>query len=108
MKHRFTAMNPVIANGNTASETVPAENIRHADDLGVHSPDTLTGTVTVEVSEPGEADWDPYQADEGSAITLTAGEMIIFKAPGDMDLRLNSGSAEAAERQFRVDGYENL
>lgn len=95
-----------IANGGTDSEALTFANLRFIRSITIEAPDTLTGTVTVQVSgERSGTDFTTLQSD-GSDITIAASDAITIDPITAMQLRLHSGSAETGDRTFRVTGME--
>lgn len=75
-----------------------------AVDLIIYAPAVLTGTVTVEISpveSPSSGDWVSLSL-SGSAVTIAAGVGELIPAVAYYDLRLSSGSAEGADRDFII------
>jgi hypothetical protein len=82
------------------------------DAISIGGPGTLTGTVTVQVSDFTE-DSDEYgttwrdKQSAGVDITVPADGHITINTVDFKRLRLSSGSAEVANRRFRVRGIEH-
>jgi len=83
----------------------------NAATITIKAPAALTGTVTVQVAmtlPSVDADFSNYQDTPGTDVTIGAGKTVRVGLPGCTDLRLISGSAEAAQRDFIVDILEEL
>lgn len=74
--------------------------LSHATKLGITTPASLTGTVTVEaVGADGGSTWTTFQIN-GTDVTLAADKTDLFPMGGIRDIRLHSSSAEGADRDF--------
>ena len=94
----------VIANGQTVSNQIPGERLRHTRELCIFAPATLPETVTVEVApgpSPQAADFRALQSD-GADITLTAGKATVITAVAFQSLRLVADAGVGADRTFQV------
>jgi len=100
--------NLVIASGQTNSNAI--SGAEDAEALTFYAPSALTGTITLQVakeravSEGGTAasvTWHTKQSG-GADITIPAGKSITITDIGFRQFRLVSGSAEGAERTFKV------
>lgn len=102
---RYEKFTAVIANGATESNTLDFTNPRgrmSARALHVYAPATLTGTITVEVSNNAGSTWFGLKIG-GSTPGITAAFCNILDVEPAWDLmRLKSGSAEGAERTFTI------
>lgn len=67
--------------------------------LGILTPDALTGVVTLEVSDKPEGPFRPYQSDNVD-ITLTADKGMSLDPVPFPYLRFASSLAEAADRDI--------
>jgi hypothetical protein len=95
----------VIANGGTSSSSMSFRKWRSGvSKVMIVSPDTLTGTVKVEVSEDNSA-WKDLQSN-GADITIPADSAVPITVQPWKYLRVTSGSAEGEERTFIVKGEE--
>jgi len=101
-----------IPNGGTESDALSDHlskgqmNVLGAlEQLSVAAPATLTGIVTVEVAQeyPGTT-WRELQDYLNNPMTVEAGADVGIPYVTWRDLRLVSGGAEAAAREFTVRG----
>jgi hypothetical protein len=80
--------------------------------LSIDGPGTLTGTATVQVSDSLE-DTDEYGTtwrdlqSAGADVTIPADGYVRINANDAKRIRIRSGSAEAANRRFRLKGIED-
>lgn len=91
-----TALSSIYANTSLAMGV--------AVDFVVYAPAALTGTVTAQASpvqSPSAGDWKNITV-AGTAITIPAGAAVVIPLVAMFDFRLNSGSAEGADRDFVV------
>lgn len=105
---KVTLPDLVIPVGQTESNALSFQNLRFLQSLTIHSPESLTGTLTVEVTSkrnPGGTDWKDLTSG-GSVVTLAAGEALPITDVAFAGLRVKSSSAEASERHFGVTGRE--
>jgi len=101
-KRRIKFADLTIANAGTTSGvlTIPKE----VSELVVHRNGALTGTVTVHGSLDASA-YDPlYDVVGAKNITIGADKVQHFNVGGLTGIKLISGSAEGAERDFIVAG----
>lgn len=88
-----------------SSASVVRVALDYAIAISIFSPAALTGTVTVQVSpveSPAAGDWKALSVG-GADVTIPAAKAVILTSLGGFkDLRLVSGSAEAAQRDFIV------
>lgn len=98
-----------IASSGTDSGAVAADpHFQQADGISIEAPDTLTGTVTVQVSHDGGSSFSDYQdPDSGSDVTVPAGSVAYVKYTGFDQLRVQSGSSEGSARTFTLKGIED-
>ena len=81
--------------------------------ITIFGPDTLTGTVSLEVSPnldaelPSVVRWNNLQSG-GSDIVIGADEAVPLDFICWQGLRLSSGSAEGADRVFKILGVEEI
>jgi hypothetical protein len=78
----------------------------HAASVTITAPAALTGTVTVEISPDGTV-WSTLQT-AGADVTIVAGKSTALPPFTARDLRLKSGSAEGANRDFFVNIQEEI
>lgn len=72
----------------------------YAKELHVVAPAALTGTVVLNVSYDGGVTFIPLQS-QGTDVEIPQGKVTVVQAACAWDqLRLESGSAEAADRDF--------
>lgn len=117
MSHLATAVLR-IASGATTSQALsdiwganPAKvGLENCRAISITSPAALTGTPTVQVSpKPAGAPAWSVLRDGGSDVTLVAGKTeVLPREAGFKDLRIVSGSAEGADRDFYVQLMEAL
>lgn len=93
----------VISNGGTTSGALISA-LQDADWITIYAPSTLTGTVTVQVSDvDSNQTWYDLTVVDGTAdITIPAGNAVAIRYTGYKSLRLSSSAAEGAERTFAV------
>jgi len=104
--------NFLIGNGTTTSNAIGG--FEDAEALVIYAPAALTGTVTLQVAPDREASerdqsgaaaaaivWATMQSG-GSDITIPAGKALTLTDIGFRQMRLVSGSAEGADRTFKV------
>lgn len=102
----------VIAEGQTVSGHIDMRRMPLRG-MVIFSPDTLTGTVSVEVSanldaeEPSEVTWQNLQSG-GANVAIGADECVPLDFVCWHGLRLSSGTTEAAKREFKVMGVEEI
>lgn len=72
------------------------------ESIGIHSPATVTGTVTVQV-EPSASGttWRNLQS-SGSDITITASECVVISPCPFRRIRLSTSSAPASDEVFTL------
>lgn len=87
-----------IASSGTQSTTLDVSDLK---DFSIHPPAALTGTCTLQGSADGGTTYADAQSD-GSDITVTAGKILTVTKLSTGLLRIESGSAEGAERVFHV------
>ena len=81
--------------------------------ITIFGPDTLTGTVSIEVSGNLDAEltsavrWSNLQSG-GADMTVGADEAVPIDFICWHGLRFSSGSAEGADREFKIMGVEDL
>lgn len=94
----------VIASGATATTTPITASLDDARCVSVFAPAALTGVVTVQVSNDGGTTWFDLQdgTGAGSDVTIGVGNVRRLDWCGWNGLRVTSGSAEGAERTFKV------
>lgn len=92
-----------IAESGTESSEIDTARMRHVEALSISAPDTLTGTVTVEINhtETGSSGWKELHSN-GTPVTVPAGGAIVLTAVPAARLRLVSSGAEAAARTFNL------
>lgn len=108
MLNTYKAAELVIAEDDTRSDVLEDENLRFVKRVVVEAPDTLSGTVTVQVREEGASDWDDLERVDGEVVELTAGQVSQFHFPGSFELSLLSDGAEGSNRTFSIYGVEDL
>ena len=101
--------NLVIPSGQQASNAIGGMD--DAEALTFYAPAALTGTITIQVapdkqaSEGGPATstltWYTKQSG-GADITIPAGKSVTLTDIGFRQMRLASGSAEGADRTFKI------
>lgn len=116
MRHNGIIGTLVIAASGTASTELTAATTKNKIPLGaivdwiLYAPTALTGTVTVQVAAvdaPASGDWRALQVVPGTDVTIAASKAIVIPCGGARALRVNSGSAEGADRTFTLVGqYE--
>lgn len=105
--HTYDCGTISIANGGTTSGVLAANpHYQNAKGLVIWGSAALTGTVTVQVSYDGTT----YAAlqSSGADVTITAADATPITFQGWTHLRLVSGSAEGAQRDFIVRAVENV
>lgn len=92
-----------IANGGTTSNAVEIGNRQQAArSLTIESPAALTGTVTVHASTDGGTTFKAL-SQGGADVTVPANKVFDFPYPaGITHIKLISGSAEGAARDFPI------
>ncbi len=81
--------------------------------ISIFGPDALTGTVSIEVSGNLDAElpsvirWNNLQSG-GSNVVIGADECVPLDFVGWHGLRLSSGTAETADRVFKIVGVEDI
>ena len=81
--------------------------------ISIFGPDTLTGTVSIEVSGnlnaefPSVVRWNNLQSG-GANVVIGADECVPLDFVGWHGLRLSSGSTETADREFKILGVEDI
>lgn len=81
--------------------------------ITIFSPDTLTGTVSIEVSGnlnaelPSVVRWNNLQSG-GSNVVIGADEAVPLDFLCWHGLRLASGSVETGDREFKIMGVEDI
>lgn len=104
MGRKVTEDTLTIASGQTESGELNFSGHRgHTDEIHVVCQETtLTGTVTVEVSYDSGSSWRTLQSG-GANVEVGADDSVVIRARPVWDrLRLVSGSAEGADRDFLV------
>jgi len=108
-----------ILNGQTKSSSVqdhfggnPGKvALDNAATISIKAPAALTGVCTIQVAQtvPAlDADFENYQDTPGTDVVITAGKTIRVGLPSCSDLRIISGSAEGAQRDFTCSILEEL
>ncbi len=81
--------------------------------ITIFSPDTLTGTVSIEVSgnldaeNPSDVRWNNLQSG-GANVVIGADEAVPLDFVCWHGLRVSSGSAETDPRVFKIMGVEDI
>ena len=81
--------------------------------ITIFGPDSLTGTVSIEVSGnldaelPSVVRWNNLQSG-GSNVVIGADEAVPIDFVGWHGLRLSSGSTETEDREFKIMGVEDI
>ncbi len=81
--------------------------------ITIFGPDSLTGTVSIEVSgnldaeNPSDVRWNNLQSG-GSNVVIGADEAVPLDFICWAGLRLSSSGAEGADRVFRIMGVEDI
>lgn len=94
-----------IPNGGTDSpalSTLSKSGYGAAIGLLIGGPAALTGTVTVQVQNAGDATWRTLQSG-GADVAIAATKAIVISPTVFADLRLHSSGAEGAQRDFVID-----
>lgn len=94
----------VIQNGESESEELSFQELRHVRSIGIVGPSTLPETVTVQASavrDPGSGDWGDLMVD-GSAVEVGADEAVVISSFPFTALRLQAGENVAGDREFGV------
>lgn len=96
----------VVASGGDFSSAIGRKWLEYIIELVIHAPESLAGTVTVEVTDedPDEVDsptWRDLVVD-GSVVTVAAGEATVIDDTGFAGLRLAEGTQPASEERFPV------
>lgn len=108
MRHYYDCGTIVIASSGSNSTEVDADpHYQNARGLLIEAPDTLTGTITVQVSLDGGSSFSNLQR-AGADITIAAGDVEEVEYKGWDVLRVSSGSAEGGARTFVVNAYEDF
>ena len=89
----------IASSGTTTPERTAKADYGDAENIVIFAPATLTGTVTVEVSDVPGGTFVPLQSG-GADVTLPAGKATTITEVGFPAMRFKSGSAEAAARTF--------
>jgi hypothetical protein len=101
--------NLVIANGGTDSTAISGRILRTVRSLEIHAPAALTGTITVQsANDIGNTTFNNVQSPPGTDTVITAGDTTTLTVVPAHGIRVQSGSAEGAERTFPVFGEERL
>lgn len=95
-----------IANGGTNSAKLSSilsagqmKVVRTAKSITIHAPAALTGTVKVGVSYDGGTNFTELN-ENGTDVSVAAGDARVIFSTGWDDLRLQSSVAEGAARDF--------
>lgn len=110
-RHTGVLATLTIANGaQVSSEYNSIAGLGSLVSVAVYAPAALTGAVTLQVSwleSPSASDWRnaTYVT---TAITVAAGAAVIVPAVGFRSIRLSSGSAEGAQRDFVIVGQFDM
>lgn len=113
MRHNARVGTLTIASGQTDSAAITSlgalgrVGLGNAAGISIHGPAALTGTVTVQVQPAGDSTWRTLQSG-GVDVTIAAGKTIVISPPAFADLRLHSGSAEGANRDFLIDSQQDM
>lgn len=75
--------------------------LENAEGITIQSPGTLTGAMTIEVTQDG-TDWATLQDDAADLVPAAGKAVTLPLGVSGIDLRLVSGTAEAADRDFYV------
>lgn len=107
-RHVYNIPSITIGSGNNNSDAVNADpHYQKARGLVIEAPDALTGTVTVAVSFDGGSSFSKLQS-SGSDVAVGAGDAVVIDFQGWDALRVESTSAEGADRTFVLRGVEEL
>lgn len=102
LNHPLDLGSCVIANGGTVSSAVDIQGKRLSGII-IYAPAALTGTCKLKVSGDEGSTYQFLQSG-GSDIEVGAGDAVAVSFAAYHKLRIESGSAEAAERTFPVKG----
>ena len=93
-----------IASGASESDALEFNDLRHAREIVFYPPSSLSGTVTVEVTDkrsPSASDWNTLQSG-GSDVTLTADKATVVTETGFLGLRLATTVAPGSDEVYGV------
>lgn len=97
-----------VSTGESASNAIGGDFFEWLQALTIFAPDSLAGTVTVEVAakDPEDAvdvDFKPYQED-GADLTIPAGTAVTVTPVSFKALRVAEGTSPGADEDFEVVG----
>lgn len=97
-----------IPNADTKSNAfTDARTFAGLDSLLIICPAALTGAVKLEsapAADSVDADFRTVQQPAGTDIALAAGKAVLIERPAFVNIRVKSGGAEAAARDFILIG----
>lgn len=88
---------------NSGSSSLPNDLQRTDKNLLIVAPDTLDGTVTVEVDKDAQGNtFQTLQSPPGTDVEVPAGKAIMITELPLPDFRLHSSTSEGSDRDFDV------
>jgi hypothetical protein len=118
MAHQARAVLSILNAGTKSSSVQDAWGgnpgkvaLDNAATISIKTPAALTGVCTIQVAQtvPAlDADFQNYQDTPGTDVVVTAGKTVRIGLPSCTDLRIISGSAEGAQRDFIISIQEEM